>query len=97
MIKIDTETQLTNRPGVFAGGDVVTGPNTVIDAVAAGKKAAVMIDRYVRDESLRQPPSGGCRPSTCRPAAGRAGGVGGPRSGAAPSWRSAAGASPRSR
>jgi NADH-quinone oxidoreductase subunit F len=27
-------------PGVFAGGDVVTGPNTVVDAIAAGKKAA---------------------------------------------------------
>lgn len=44
-----------SRPGVFAGGDVVTGPNTVVDAIAAGKKVAVMIDRYIRGEELRQP------------------------------------------
>ena len=54
-IKADSDTLVTNRPGVFAGGDVVTGPNTVIDAVAAGKKAAVMIDRYLRKEPLKQP------------------------------------------
>lgn len=44
-----------SRPGVFAGGDVVTGSNTVVDAIAAGRKAAVMIDRYIRGEKLRQP------------------------------------------
>jgi len=52
----DNETLLTNREGVFAGGDVVTGPNTVVEAIADGKKVAVMIDRYLRGESLRQPP-----------------------------------------
>lgn len=51
----DMETLCTNRPGVFAGGDVVTGPNTVVDAIAAGKKAAIMIDRYLHGEELRQP------------------------------------------
>lgn len=54
-IRIDPDTLCTNRPGVFAGGDVVTGPNTVIDAVASGKKAAVMIDRYLRKQPLKQP------------------------------------------
>jgi NADH-quinone oxidoreductase subunit F len=54
-IRIDPETLCTNRPGVFAGGDVVTGPNTVVDAIAAGKKAAVIIDRYVRKQPLKQP------------------------------------------
>ena len=54
-IRIDSETLCTNRPGVFAGGDVVTGPNTVVDAIAAGKKAAVIIDRYVRKQPLKQP------------------------------------------
>ena len=53
-IKADPETLQTNRLGVFAGGDVVTGPNTVVDAIAAGKRAAVMIDRYLRNESLVQ-------------------------------------------
>ena len=51
-IKIDDHTLLTSRPGVFAAGDVVTGPNTVIDAIAAGKKAAIMIDRYLHGEEL---------------------------------------------
>ena len=51
----DPVTLTTNRPGVFAGGDVVTGPNTVIDAIAAGKKAALVIDRYLRAEPLVQP------------------------------------------
>ena len=54
-IKIDKDTLVTSRPGVFAAGDVVTGPNTVIDAIAAGKKAAQMIDRYLNGEELDQP------------------------------------------
>jgi len=52
---IDPATLSTSQPGVFAGGDVVTGPNTVVEAIAAGKKAAVMIDRYLRGEELRRP------------------------------------------
>jgi hypothetical protein len=36
----------------FAGGDAVTGPATVIDAIAAGKKGATFIDRYLRGESM---------------------------------------------
>ncbi|MBF7084633.1 FAD-dependent oxidoreductase [Desulfallas sp. Bu1-1] len=40
----------TNIPGVFAAGDVVTGPATVVDAIGAGKKAASSIDRYLRGE-----------------------------------------------
>jgi NADH-quinone oxidoreductase subunit F len=50
----DPETLATRRPGVFAGGDVVTGPNTVVDAIAAGMRAATMIDRYVHDKDLKQ-------------------------------------------
>ena len=53
-IKVDEATMLTNRPGVFACGDVVRGPYTVINAIADGKKVAVMIDRYVRGETLVQ-------------------------------------------
>jgi NADH-quinone oxidoreductase subunit F len=55
-LRVDAETLATNRPGVFAGGDLITGPNTVVDAIAAGKKAAVVIDRYLRGEELREPP-----------------------------------------
>jgi NADH-quinone oxidoreductase subunit F len=54
-IRTDKDTLATSRPGVFAGGDVVTGPNTVVDAIAAGKKAAVMIGRWLRGEELQQP------------------------------------------
>jgi NADH-quinone oxidoreductase subunit F len=54
-IAADTRTLATSRKGLFAGGDVVTGPNTVVDAIAAGKKAAAMIDRYLSGEEQRQP------------------------------------------
>lgn len=54
-LDVDKNTLCCSRPGVFAGGDVVTGPNTVIDAIAAGKKSAIMIDRYIRGENLKQP------------------------------------------
>jgi NADH-quinone oxidoreductase subunit F len=54
-IKADPESMCTNQLGVFAGGDVVRGPNTVVDAIADGKKAARMIDRYIRGEELKEP------------------------------------------
>jgi NADH-quinone oxidoreductase subunit F len=54
-VKVKKNTLLTSRPGVFAAGDVVTGPNTVIDAIAAGKKAAEMINHYIKGEKLDQP------------------------------------------
>ncbi len=55
-LRIDPETMATNRPGVFAGGDVVTGPNTVVEAIAAGKRAAAMMTRHLRGEPLRRTP-----------------------------------------
>ncbi|MDH5375424.1 MAG: FAD-dependent oxidoreductase [Candidatus Bathyarchaeota archaeon] len=45
---VDPVTLETRIPGVFAGGDAVTGPASVIEAIAAGKKAAVSIDRHLR-------------------------------------------------
>ncbi len=42
-IEVDPETLLTNIEGVFAGGDVVTGPNTVTEAMAHGKVAAQIV------------------------------------------------------
>jgi NADH-quinone oxidoreductase subunit F len=47
-LDVDPGDFTTGRPGVFAGGDTATGPSTVVDALAAGKKAAVKIDRYLR-------------------------------------------------
>jgi heterodisulfide reductase subunit A-like polyferredoxin len=51
-VEIDTKTGATNVEGVFAGGDVVTGPAFVIDAIAAGKKAARSIHQYLSGETL---------------------------------------------
>ncbi|MCU0915584.1 MAG: FAD-dependent oxidoreductase [Planctomycetes bacterium] len=51
-VRVDPKTLATSMTGVFAGGDLVTGPNTVIDAIAAGKKAVQVIDRYLRGEPL---------------------------------------------
>ena len=44
------ENGMTSRPGVFAGGDAVTGAATVILAMSAGKKAAAAIDRYIQNK-----------------------------------------------
>ncbi len=44
----DEETGKTTKPGVWAGGDVVTGAATVISAMGAAKKAAASIDAYLR-------------------------------------------------
>ncbi len=51
---VDEATMATSRPGVFAGGDAVTGPNTVIDAIAAGHVAADSIEHYLKGEPLKQ-------------------------------------------
>ena len=47
-IVADPETGQTSREGVFAGGDIVTGAATVIQAMGAGKRAAATIDRYLQ-------------------------------------------------
>ena len=46
-VDADSLTCQTRVPDVFAGGDAVTGPQFVIDAIAAGKEAAVSIHRFV--------------------------------------------------
>jgi NADPH-dependent glutamate synthase beta subunit-like oxidoreductase len=48
LIVANHETQATNVPGVFAGGAVSYGPATVIEAIAAGKRAAVAMDAYLK-------------------------------------------------
>lgn len=48
-IAVKDETGTTNIKGVFAGGDVVSGPLSVIDAIASGKRAADAIHRYLRN------------------------------------------------
>ena len=46
-IVVAADTLATSRPGVYAGGDCVLGPTTLIDAVAHGRKAAAAIDRQL--------------------------------------------------
>jgi NADPH-dependent glutamate synthase beta subunit-like oxidoreductase len=47
-IKVDQVTLKTDENGIFAGGDVVTGAASVIEAIAAGKRAARSIDNYLK-------------------------------------------------
>ncbi len=46
-LKVQSGTQATSLPGVFAGGDFVSGPKTVIQAVASGRRAAEAIHAYL--------------------------------------------------
>ncbi len=47
-IRVDPITLTTNREGIFAGGDAVTGPATVVQALATGRQAAFRIDEYLQ-------------------------------------------------
>ncbi|MDR2340231.1 MAG: FAD-dependent oxidoreductase [Deltaproteobacteria bacterium] len=51
-IEVDRLTFQTGRPGVFAGGDAQLGPALAIDAVAAGKEAALSISRFLAGEPM---------------------------------------------
>jgi formate dehydrogenase major subunit len=51
-IAADPRTLATNLPGVFAGGDAVTGPDLAVRAVAAGKLAAASIDQYLSGKKV---------------------------------------------
>jgi heterodisulfide reductase subunit A-like polyferredoxin len=52
---VDDRTLATNRLGVFAGGDAVRGAAALIEAVAHGRRAALSVDRYLRQEPLLSP------------------------------------------
>lgn len=51
-LAVDPITLATGVPGVFAGGDVVTGPSTVVEAMSGGNRAAISIDRYLKGLDL---------------------------------------------
>ncbi len=53
-LSVDPVTLQTNIDGVFAGGDMVSGPADVIAAVAAGKEAAISMDRYLRGIDMKE-------------------------------------------
>ena len=49
------ETLMTNKKGIFAGGDVTLGPSTVIECIALGHLAAKSIDSYIRGVEIQKP------------------------------------------
>lgn len=49
---VDAETMATSREGVFAAGDVITGPASVVEAVRSAKQATLSIDRYLGGEGV---------------------------------------------
>mgnify|MGYP005849462677 CR=1 FL=1 len=52
-MSVDPLTLQSDDPDIFAGGDAVRGPQTVIEAIADGRQAAISIDRYLRRLNLR--------------------------------------------
>jgi len=50
-IMADSKNMRTAREGVYAGGDVVSGPATVVEAIAAGKKAAIAINAAISGQT----------------------------------------------
>ena len=46
-VEVRADSMLTSRPGVYAGGDCVLGPSTLIESVAQGRKAAAAMDAYL--------------------------------------------------
>jgi len=51
-LKVNAQTMQAGIPYIFAAGDIVTGPATVIEAVGAGHKVVEAMDRYLREEDL---------------------------------------------
>ena len=51
-INVNPKTLSTKISGLFAGGDVVNGPSTIIESISAGKRAAISIDRYLSGQGL---------------------------------------------
>jgi len=47
LLVVDPGTRETDFPGIFAGGDVVTGPGTIVQAISAGREAASAMDRFL--------------------------------------------------
>ena len=52
-LAVDSNRLVTSVPGVFAGGDFVSGPGMVIEAIAAGRRGAIAIDKYLRGDTSR--------------------------------------------
>ncbi len=55
-LRVDPVTMMTDIPGVFAAGDAVRGPSSVVDAIAAGRKAADAMDRFLGGSGVTETP-----------------------------------------
>lgn len=53
-LEVDPVTYSTSISGIFAGGDMVTGPATVVEAIGAGREAAISIARYLQGIDLHE-------------------------------------------
>lgn len=53
-VAADPVTYQTSFPGIFAGGDLYTGPSNAVEAVAAGQQAAISIEKFLLDEELTE-------------------------------------------
>jgi NAD-dependent dihydropyrimidine dehydrogenase PreA subunit len=49
---VDAETLATDKAGVYAGGDVVSGPASIIEAIAQGRTAAASMDKFLGGDGL---------------------------------------------
>jgi NADPH-dependent glutamate synthase beta subunit-like oxidoreductase len=54
LITVDSLTLETDVPGIFAGGDGVTGPKSAVEAIAHGHEAAISIERYLAGLNLKK-------------------------------------------
>jgi NADH-quinone oxidoreductase subunit F len=52
-LEVDRNKLATNIPGIFSGGDFITGPSTAIQAIASGRRAALAIHQYLQGDSGR--------------------------------------------
>ncbi len=54
LVKVDNESMATDRSGVFAGGDLVSGPASIIEAISHGRKAASSIDVFLGGKGMTE-------------------------------------------
>jgi heterodisulfide reductase subunit A-like polyferredoxin len=57
LLLVDSATQATSVPGIFAGGDATTGTSSIVQAIAAGHRAACSIKDYLLGENLLEKPT----------------------------------------
>jgi heterodisulfide reductase subunit A-like polyferredoxin len=53
-VRVNGETLQTSIPSVFAGGDTVSGPSSIVEAIGQAKRAAFYLDRYLNGEALAE-------------------------------------------